>query len=88
MATQLLLRAIGNAIDRAGGRSPGREAVRAELAGTTGYSGPLGSVSFTPAGDARQQLVTIYQSGPGTGLTGGVGGIDWSFAAELSLPPQ
>jgi len=86
VATSVVLHALARAVAAAHGGVPTREAVRAAVAATSGLSSPLGPISFTPAGDVVAPLVAVYESGVGAGLTGGVGGIDWGFRADLRLP--
>jgi len=62
----ILIAAIGRAIDANGGTLPSdatkaREAVRAEVAKTKGYSGALGSTSFDDRGDTNVKIISIYK---------------------------
>ena len=63
-ATGILIQAIRNALHE--GRSPShlaefREAVRANVAATTGYAGVIGTTSFDKSGDTTLRLVSIYE---------------------------
>jgi branched-chain amino acid transport system substrate-binding protein len=66
-ATGILIQAIRKALDD--GLSPRdvaqfREAVRANVAATTGYVGVVGTTSFDQNGDTTLKLVSIYQVRP------------------------
>jgi branched-chain amino acid transport system substrate-binding protein len=56
----ILVKAIGRAIDDAGGKMPTREQVRAEVAKTKSYQGALGSTSFDSNGDTNVKIISIY----------------------------
>jgi branched-chain amino acid transport system substrate-binding protein len=63
-ATGILIQAITKALDD--GHSPRdvaqfREAVRANVAATTGYVGVIGTTSFDQNGDTSLRIVSIYQ---------------------------
>ena len=65
-AAGILIAAIGRAIDANNGTLPSdplkaREAVRAEVAKTSGYSGAIGNTSFDKNGDTNQKFVSIYE---------------------------
>jgi branched-chain amino acid transport system substrate-binding protein len=57
----ILIKAIGRAINDAGGKMPTREQVRAEVAKTSNYSGALGSTTFDSNGDTNQKIISIYE---------------------------
>ena len=57
----IMIAAIGRAIDAAGGKTPTREQVRAEVAKTKNYSGALGSTTFDDRGDTNQKIISIYK---------------------------
>jgi len=60
-AAGIMIKAIGNAIDAAGGKMPTREQVRAQVAKTSGYKGALGSTSFDKNGDTNVKIISIYE---------------------------
>ena len=60
-STGIEIAAIGRAIDAAGGKTPTREQVRAEVAKTKNYQGALGSTSFDDRGDTNQKIISIYK---------------------------
>jgi branched-chain amino acid transport system substrate-binding protein len=57
----ILIKAIGRAIDDAGGKMPTREQVRAEVAKTKNYQGALGSTTFDSKGDTNVKIISIYE---------------------------
>src|SRR2546423_866333 len=59
---KILIAAIQRAIKSNGGNMPTREAVRAEVAKTSGFVGALGSTSFDSNGDTSQKIISIYQA--------------------------
>ncbi len=63
-STQIILAAIGKAIDDAGGKMPSRSQVMAEIAKTKNVSTVLGPVTFDKNGDNSQQVIAEYQSLP------------------------
>ena len=60
-ATNLLIRAIGRAIDAAGGSRPSRGQVLAEIGRTKDFRGLMGAMSFDQRGDTTLKLVAVYQ---------------------------
>ena len=60
-AANLLLDAVGRAIDDAGGNPPSREQVIARVAQTTGYQGLVGTIGFDGQGDTTLRLVALYE---------------------------
>lgn len=61
-AAGVLYAAIDLAIKAAGGKVPAREAVVAQLAATTAFSGAGGTVGFDSAGDTTLRLVSVFES--------------------------
>jgi branched-chain amino acid transport system substrate-binding protein len=59
-ATNALMAAIGRAITDAGGNTPTREQVRAEMAKTKGFVGVIGTYDFDANGDTSLKIVSIY----------------------------
>jgi branched-chain amino acid transport system substrate-binding protein len=60
-ATNALMAAIGRAINDAGGSTPTRDQVRAQMAKTTGFVGVIGTYDFNAAGDTSLKIVSIYE---------------------------
>lgn len=60
-ATNVLIVAIGRAIDDAGGGVPTRQQVLAEVARTSSFNGLIGMFGFDAHGDTTLKLVTAYQ---------------------------
>lgn len=77
-ATNLLIAAIGRAIDEAGGQRPTRAQVLIEVSRTTAYSGTMGVMSFDSRGDTSLMLISAYQWMADTELTG-------KFAAQITV---
>ncbi len=59
-AANALMAAIGRAITDAGGSTPTREQVRAEMAKTTGFVGVIGTYDFDQNGDNSLKIVSVY----------------------------
>ncbi len=59
-AANALMAAIGRAISDAGGSTPTREQVRAEMAKTKGFVGVIGTYDFDANGDTSLKIVSIY----------------------------
>ncbi len=59
-AANALMAAIGRAINNAGGNTPTREQVRAEMAKTQGFVGVIGTYDFDAKGDTNLKIVSIY----------------------------
>src|SRR5439155_8644339 len=59
-ASNALMAAIGRAINDAGGNTPTREQVRAEMAKTKGFVGVIGTYDFDQNGDTNLKIVSIY----------------------------
>jgi len=60
-AANALMAAIGRAINDAGGNTPSREQVRAEMAKTKGFVGVIGTYDFDQNGDTNLKIVSIYE---------------------------
>ena len=60
-SADILVQAIGRAIDNAGGKVPTRDQVRAEVAKTKNYQGALGSTTFDSNGDTNVKIISIYE---------------------------
>jgi branched-chain amino acid transport system substrate-binding protein len=73
---KILIAAIQRAIKANGGNMPTREAVRAEVAKTSGFVGALGSTSFDANGDTSQKIISIYQA---TGSP-----VDWVWVKQIN----
>ena len=69
-ATNLVIAAIGRAIDDAGGRMPSRSQVLMETARTRDYSGAMGRIGFDGRGDTTLRLVTVFMWRSAADLTG------------------
>lgn len=61
-AAGVLYAAIDRAIKAAGGKLPSRDAVVAQLAATTAFSGASGTIGFDAAGDTTVRLVSVFES--------------------------
>ena len=59
-AANALMEAIGRAINDAGGSTPSRDQVRAEMAKTKGFVGVIGTYDFDQNGDNSLKIVSIY----------------------------
>jgi branched-chain amino acid transport system substrate-binding protein len=60
-AANIIIAAIGRAIDNAGGSMPTRDQVRTEVAKTQGFKGAIGTTSFDSNGDTTLKIITIYK---------------------------
>jgi ABC-type branched-subunit amino acid transport system substrate-binding protein len=60
-ATTVLIRAVGRAIDDAGGGVPTRRQVLNQVAQTRDLSGLMGRTSFDTRGDTTLRLVSAYR---------------------------
>jgi branched-chain amino acid transport system substrate-binding protein len=60
-AANIILAAIGRAIDDAGGNMPTRDQVTAQVAKTQNYKGVIGTTSFDANGDTSLKIITIYK---------------------------
>lgn len=60
-ATNIVIRAIGRAIDDAGGRVPARDLVLTEISRTSDDNGAMGVMSFDARGDTTLKLFSAYQ---------------------------
>ena len=69
-ATNIVIAAIGRAIDDAGGRMPTRQQVLKETAQTRNYGGAMGTMSFDDRGDTTLRLVTVFEWRSAADLTG------------------
>lgn len=61
-STQIILAAIGKAIDANGGKAPTKAQVLAQIAKTSNLSTVLGPITFDKNGDNSQQVIAEYQS--------------------------
>jgi branched-chain amino acid transport system substrate-binding protein len=61
-AANILIDAIGRAINDNNGNMPTREQVRAEVAKTKNYKGVLGNTSFDQSGDTSAKIISIYEA--------------------------
>jgi branched-chain amino acid transport system substrate-binding protein len=57
----VLVAAIDRAIKANSGNMPTREAVRAQVAATSGYAGVTGTIGFNAAGDNSAEIVSLYE---------------------------
>lgn len=60
-AANIIIKAIGRAIDDAGGSMPTRDQVTAEVAKTQDFKGTIGTTSFDSNGDTTLKIITIYK---------------------------
>jgi branched-chain amino acid transport system substrate-binding protein len=60
-ATNLLIRAVGQAIDDAGGNVPSRQQVLSAIARTQDLAGLMGRLGFDAHGDSTLKVLTAYQ---------------------------
>jgi branched-chain amino acid transport system substrate-binding protein len=60
-ATGVVYNALGRAIMAAGGNTPARDSIVAELAATTAFSGATGVFGFDAAGDTTSRLLSIFE---------------------------
>jgi branched-chain amino acid transport system substrate-binding protein len=60
-AANILIAAIGRAIDDAGGNMPTRDQVTAQVAKTQNFNGTIGTTSFDPNGDTTLKIITVYK---------------------------
>jgi branched-chain amino acid transport system substrate-binding protein len=71
-AAAVIYDALDRAIKAAGGKTPARDSVVAELAATTAFSGATGKFGFDPQGDTTLRIVSIFRpvsSDPDAGWT-------------------
>lgn len=59
--TGVIVTAIDKAIKANGGNMPTREAVRANIAATSGYAGVTGTIGFDQNGDNSAKIVSLYE---------------------------
>jgi branched-chain amino acid transport system substrate-binding protein len=59
--TGVIVAAIASAIKANNGNMPTRDAVRAAIAATQGYSGVTGTIGFDAAGDNSAKIVSLYE---------------------------
>lgn len=76
-ATRVLIDAIGRSIDAAGGGIPTREAVRAQMAATSGFASAMGPVGLDGNGDSTLRFVSIYTT-RGTPVA-------WQFVTQIQM---
>lgn len=77
-ATNVLIRAIGRAIDDSRGKPPTRDQVLGELSRTTDYRAVMGVMSFDSRGDTTLKVISAYQWMAATEPTG-------RFVAQLTV---
>ncbi len=61
-ATGVVYDALDRAIKAAGGKTPARDSIVAELAATTAFPGVTGTFGFDSAGDTTRRVVSIFES--------------------------
>ena len=71
----ILIDAIGRAIDANGGNMPSREQVRAAVAATKGFKGTTGTYTFDANGDPTSPTMAIFQTK----------GTDWVFIKQFGV---
>jgi branched-chain amino acid transport system substrate-binding protein len=59
---QLIMNAIGKAVDANGGNMPSRKQVLDQLSKTSNFGSVLGPVTFDKNGDNSQQIMSLYKS--------------------------
>lgn len=74
---EILIDAIGRAIDAAGGRAPTRRQVLDALASSPGLKLTGGSYAFDAQGDPKSPVLSYYQAK----------GSDWAFARQTAFSP-
>jgi branched-chain amino acid transport system substrate-binding protein len=57
----VIVAAIDRAIKANNGNMPTRDAVRTQIAATSGYAGVTGTIGFNPAGDNSAEIVSLYE---------------------------
>ncbi len=60
-ATGLLYSAFDRAIAAAGGKSPARSSIVAELGATTAFGGATGTFGFDSAGDTTRRIISVFE---------------------------
>jgi branched-chain amino acid transport system substrate-binding protein len=60
-AANVIIAAIGRAIDDAGGNMPTRDQVTAQVAKTQNFHGTIGTTSFDTNGDTTLKIITVYK---------------------------
>ncbi len=60
-AANIIIGAIGKAIDDAGGSMPTRDQVTAQVAKTSNYKGVIGTTTFDANGDTTLKIITVYK---------------------------
>ena len=60
-AAKIIIAAISRAIDDAGGNTPSRDQVTAQVAKTQNYKGVIGTTSFDANGDTTLKIITVYK---------------------------
>lgn len=58
---RIVIKAIGRAVQAAGGKVPTRQQVLDAVAATQDFAGATGSYTFAPSGDAEQPAVSVYR---------------------------
>jgi branched-chain amino acid transport system substrate-binding protein len=79
-AANILIEAIGRAINDNGGNMPSREQVRAEVAKTKNYKGVLGTTSFDSNGDTSAKIISFYEA-----KVQGSSPLDWVFVKQQNF---
>jgi branched-chain amino acid transport system substrate-binding protein len=74
---KILIEAIRRAIKANNGSMPTRDAVRAEVAKTSGFTGALGQTTFDPNGDTSLKIISIYQAKGSP--------VDWSWVTQIDF---
>jgi branched-chain amino acid transport system substrate-binding protein len=60
-AANIIIAALRQAIDDAGGNMPSRDQVTAQVAKTQNYKGVIGTTSFDANGDTTLKIITVYK---------------------------
>ncbi|MBO0683065.1 MAG: branched-chain amino acid ABC transporter substrate-binding protein [Candidatus Dormibacteraeota bacterium] len=86
-STQIILAALGKAIDAAGGKMPTRKQVTDQIAKTNKVSTVLGPVTFDKNGDNSQQVIAEYKSEQATptgsyAATNDAKSVGWAFVQQ------
>jgi branched-chain amino acid transport system substrate-binding protein len=65
-AVGVIIKAISQAIDDAGGNMPTRDQVTKAMSNVKSYSGAMGTFSFDSNGDTTLKIITVYKWNPDT----------------------
>ncbi len=74
---KILIEAMRRAIKANNGSMPTRDAVRAEVAKTSGFTGALGQTTFDANGDTSLKIISIYQAKGSP--------VDWSWVTQIDF---